>query len=253
MSAPAKQSFSSIYDDPHPHGYFETLDALGYRRPDFVLEWARSRADALGPDATVVDIGCSYGVNSVALKHDRSFTEAAALVADAPADAAAGAFTSLAGDRPAPRVVGIDVSAHATGWAVDAGLLDAAVVRDLNTEDLTAAEVDLIASPSVVLASGIFSYLHAPGFARIFAATGDLAGAEFVGWPLYGEDVSGVVDQLEDLGRTTVHDQVVLHPQRSYATPVERDHFRAQAESRGLPWEGTAAEQALCVTQLTAR
>lgn len=253
MSAPAKkQSFSSIYDDPSPRGYFETLGALDYRTPDFVLEWARSRRDVLGPDAVVVDIGCSYGVNSVALKHDRSFADAAAVIADAPGSATAGAFQALE-DRPGPRVVGIDVSAHATGWAREAGLLDAAVVRDLNTEDLTAEEADLLASPTVVLASGIFSYLHAPGFARVFDATGDLGGAEFVGWPLYGEDVSSVVGQLEDLGRTVVHDQVTLHPQRRYATDTERDHFRDVAEERDLPWVGTPAEQALCVTQLTAR
>lgn len=252
MSAPArKQSFSSIYDDPSPRGYFETLGALDYRTPDFVLAWARRRSEVLGPDAVVVDVGCSYGVNSIALKHDRSFADAATIIADGPEPAAA--FRALPVDRDTPRVVGIDVSVNATGWARDAGLLDAAVVRDLNATDLTADEAALLATPSVVMASGVFSYLHAEGFARIFAATGDLGGAEFVGWPLYGEDVSSVVGQLEDLGRTVVHDQVTLHPQRRYATDVERDHFRDVAEGRDLPWAGTPAEQALCVTQLTAR
>lgn len=253
MGAPAKQSFTSIYDDPSPHGYFETLGALAYRTPDFVLEWARSRPDVVVTDAVVLDIGSSYGVNSIALKHDRSFADAAAIIADRPGSAAADAFRTLAAGRPAPRVVGVDVSANATGWARDAGLLDAAVVRDLNAEDLTPEEVELLAEPTLVLASGIFSYLHAEGFARIFAAAGTLAGAEFVGWPLHGEDVDPVRAQLVDLGRTVVHDQVTLHPQRRYASAAERDHFRALAVGRGLPWEGTAAEDALCVTRLTAR
>ena len=82
--------------------------------------------------------------------------------------------------------------------------------------------------------------------------SGDLDGAELVGWPLYGEPVSQVVGQLEGLGRTVSHDRDTLRPQRRYATPVEQDHFRGLAESQGLPWAGTPAEHALCVTQLTA-
>src|SRR3546814_12223073 len=66
----SKADFSAIYVQPDPRAYFRTLGALGYVIPhlarpvfDQLIE-ARQRAQGGGP-ITVLDLGCSYGVNPV--------------------------------------------------------------------------------------------------------------------------------------------------------------------------------------------
>src|SRR3546814_7778219 len=65
----SKADFSAIYVQPDPRAYFRTLGALGYVIPhlarpvfDQLIE-ARQRAKGGGP-ITVLDLGCSYGVNA---------------------------------------------------------------------------------------------------------------------------------------------------------------------------------------------
>src|SRR3546814_7020588 len=70
----SKADFSAIYVQPDPRAYFRTLGALGYVIPhlarpvfDQLIE-ARQRAKGGGP-ITVLDLGCSYGVNAALMKY----------------------------------------------------------------------------------------------------------------------------------------------------------------------------------------
>jgi len=250
-----KKSFASIYAQRSPDAYFSALSALKYRSYDFAWEWAQRASLGMGEShwrgKTVVDVGCSYGINGLSLKCGLPFSTAST-IAEVCGDYV-NLFAALSEKRRSIRIVGVDTAVSATEFALDAGLIDDAITTDVNTENLSEADRGVLGGGvDLLLASGVFSYVGAEGFERLLNAIDPNSGFEFVGWPLFGDDLSALVKVCRDQGLTSFRHTEALLPQRLYASDEERDSYRQRALERGLDFDNTLADRFLCATQFVA-
>ncbi|MFB7667773.1 hypothetical protein ACFC1R_28260 [Kitasatospora sp. NPDC056138] len=264
MEGFGKQSFESAYQQPLPDEYFRSLAPLRYRTPDFcanllpaVVAGIRQRTGRR--QLKVIDLACSYGINSALLKCGLTFADLAHRCL-APGDAARkpgeeivqdAAFVKARTIDPDLTVVGVDVSHPAIAYALATGLIDAAVTTDLEHADPAEHEARALAGADLVLATGAFSYLGATTFHRILALQ-DLA-PTVLGWPIYGSSTTAVERCLTRHGLTVTHPQPAPRHQRDFADARERDAYHSTLRRTKLPYLGTAAETSLCVTPILAR
>ena len=127
-----KQSLDDVYSAPDPRPYFQTLRQVDYQMPQVAKPYFAKLIEELTP-ATVLDVGCSYGVNAALYRCDTTMDELYDHYADtAGLDRAALVERDRARVRDTTvRFVGLDVSGPALTYATDAGFLDDAVSADL--------------------------------------------------------------------------------------------------------------------------
>lgn len=69
--------FDDIYAEPYPHAYFSVLGALDYMIPDVAEPVIRQALNAPahrhGEENTILDVGCSYGINAAIHRFPVSF------------------------------------------------------------------------------------------------------------------------------------------------------------------------------------
>ena len=71
-----KTNFDDIYDQPDPRAYYRWLGSYDYAVPHYGKQMFRQVMDALPvANPTLVDLCCSYGVNSALLKHDLELSD----------------------------------------------------------------------------------------------------------------------------------------------------------------------------------
>jgi carnitine O-acetyltransferase len=176
-----KAAFADIYSQPDPRGYFGTLRKLDYRIPQLAKPHFEGLIDQLRDGAatvSVLDIGCSYGINAALLRCDASMDE----LYDRYCGIDASTQTRgslLAHDRElvqsrahgAPvRFVGLDVSRSALSYAVDAGFLDDAVCADLEADEPTAGQRERLAGADLVTSTGCIGYVTEQTIGRVVRA-----------------------------------------------------------------------------------
>ncbi|WP_370153844.1 hypothetical protein [Ferrovibrio sp.] len=180
----AKADFSAIYVQPDPRAYFRTLGALGYgiphlARPVFeqLIAARRQARLAAGEDATVtvLDLGCSYGVNAALMKYALGYDQLIERY-DLMAQQQAGPDDMLRLDRhyyaawpqrPDIRVIGLDVSGPAVRYAESCGILDAGIVADLESEDPGAEAAALLSGIDLIVSTGCVGYVTSRSFRRL--------------------------------------------------------------------------------------
>ncbi|MGW4248000.1 class I SAM-dependent methyltransferase [Nocardia sp. NPDC004722] len=180
-SSTGKASFDDIYDRPDPRQYYARMAELDYQipelaKPHFQRVLAEYR-DATGIAApTVLDIGCSYGVNAALLRLD-------ATMSDLAEHYRAGGDTEelLTRDRellasgnrlPGVRFVGMDASRPALDYARAAGFLDDIVHADLEAADPTEAQRATLAAADLVISTGCVGYISERTLLRVARAHG---------------------------------------------------------------------------------
>ena len=183
FDATGKVILNSIYNSPDPRAYWRTLSDLDYRVPQeakpYFLRCAAARRERMGASCfgTIVDLGCSYGINSLLLRFDLAIADLRHRYAS-PDIAALGREHLIARDRRLavrrdfPRFVGIDVSPQAAAYAADAGLLEEVVVADLERRTLNSHEARSVADAAVIISTGCFGYVTEASFARILQPCG---------------------------------------------------------------------------------
>nr|BFE74485.1 hypothetical protein GCM10020092_077860 [Actinoplanes digitatis] len=170
-----KVSLEGIYTQPDPRAYFTTLRELDYCIPQLakpyfqqiIGQYRESRQVAV---PTVVDVGCSYGVNAALLRCDATMDD----LYDRYADTELTRQELLERDRelvrshgsPA-RFVGLDVSRPALEYASAAGFLDDAVQADLETREPTARQRALFADADIVISTGCLGYVTGRTLVRV--------------------------------------------------------------------------------------
>ncbi|MFC6887115.1 MULTISPECIES: class I SAM-dependent methyltransferase [Actinomadura] len=179
-----KISLDHIYTQPDPRDYFGTLRELGYTIPqlakphfaDLVREFREARGV---PVPTVLDIGCSYGINAALAKCDTTMDALYERYCDPSArtrDDLLERDRELVGSSAAAgavRFVGLDSSGPALDYALDAGFLDAAVHADLENDDPTGPQRETLASADLVVSTGCVGYVTERTIGRVVAAHGD--------------------------------------------------------------------------------
>lgn len=244
-----KISLDHIYTQPDPRAYFTTLRDLDYRipqlaRPHFAAlidEYREARNVAV---PTVLDIGCSYGINAALLKYGITMGELYERYGGADAhrrtrDALLARDRELSrrAPRTAPaRFIGLDASDNALSYALDAGFLDGAVHADLESGDPTGPQRDLLAETDLVVSTGCLGYVTERTIARVVAACGGRRPwmAHFI---LRMFPFDPIAETLAAAGYETVRREGLFR-QRRFATPQERENVLLRLADAGIDPHG---------------
>ncbi|GID91158.1 class I SAM-dependent methyltransferase [Amorphoplanes digitatis] len=239
-----KVSLEGIYTQPDPRAYFTTLRELDYCIPQLakpyfqqiIGQYRESRQVAV---PTVVDVGCSYGVNAALLRCDATMDD----LYDRYADTELTRQELLERDRelvrshgsPA-RFVGLDVSRPALEYASAAGFLDDAVQADLETREPTARQRALFADADIVISTGCLGYVTGRTLVRVAGARRDRRPwmAHFV---LRMFPFAPIADRLADLGYETTRVDRTFR-QRLFASDREQRQVLETMSAAGVDPEG---------------
>jgi SAM-dependent methyltransferase len=233
----SKADFSAIYVQPDPRAYFRTLGALGYVIPhlarpvfDQLIE-ARRRARGGGP-VTVLDLGCSYGVNAALMKYAVDY------------DQLAERYDTLTYQQLAPeeilrldrhyfaswpkrhdiRVIGLDISREAIRYAEDCGILDAGIVADLESDEISPLAAQELAKVDLIVSTGCVGYVTNRTFEKLAVCTANGEAPWVASFVLRMFDYGDIAQTLKRQGLVT--------QKFEGATFVQR-RFRDEAEMRG--------------------
>ncbi|QFG24431.1 class I SAM-dependent methyltransferase [Actinomadura sp. WMMB 499] len=248
-----KISLDHIYTQPDPRAYFTTLRELDYHipqlaRPHFAELIAEYRAARGVAVPTVLDLGCSYGINAALLKYGITMGELYQRYGGAGTraltrDALLARDRELArgGPRTAPaRFLGLDASGDALSYALDAGFLDGAVHADLESDDPTGPQRDLLAQADLVISTGCLGYVTERTIARLVAAGGDRRPwmAHFI---LRMFPFDPIAETLAAAGYETVRREGLFR-QRRFATPQERENVLLRLADAGIDPSGLESD-----------
>jgi len=147
------------------------LGALDYMIPDVVEPVVRQVlagwSGINGRDPTVLDVGCSYGINAAVhryplgvsdLRHRYSRREIMGLSA-AQMVALDRAYYAGWPEIGRSRFIGLDVSGPAIDYAKAVGLIDRGVVANLETDPMSDADAAVLGQADVILSTGAVGYV----------------------------------------------------------------------------------------------
>jgi SAM-dependent methyltransferase len=246
-----KASLDHIYTQPDPRTYFNTLRKLDYCIPQLAKPHFTRLINQLGrarPTVTVLDIGCSYGINGALLRCDATMDDLYERYGGP--DATAQSRDSLvAGDRAlvtarrrpdGPRLVGLDVAGNALSYAQAAGFIDEAVLADLERDDPTDVQRAQLAGVDLAVSTGCIGYVTERTIARVIRAAGDRPPwmAHFV---LRMYPFAPIEECLAGFGYETVQDERVFR-QRMFVTPEEQAQVLATLAEVGVDPQGLEAD-----------
>jgi len=163
-----KYSFDHVYTEPDPRPYCVALRRMDYHLPqvakphfaELVEEYRLARGVA---EPTVLDIGCSYGVNAALYRRDITMDELYRHY-DGPEVARLDRAELIERDRRliqsrGVRFVGLDTSGPALDYARAAGFLDQTVHADLEQDAPTEDQSALLAQADLVVSTGCLGYV----------------------------------------------------------------------------------------------
>ena len=207
---------------------------------------------------TVVDVGCSYGVNAALLRCDATIDElydryggadGAGLGRDELV-ARDRAFVRSRRDPEAVRFVGLDRSAPALTYALDAGLLDDAVEADLESGPATEEQRARLAGADIVISTGCLGYVGERTIRQVAEAgrrdprdgpgsSGRLPWMAHFVLRMFSYDP--IAESLSELGYETEHIEGVFK-QRRFASAQEQALVLDNLSSAGVDPQGLEAD-----------
>ncbi|MBU3888510.1 class I SAM-dependent methyltransferase [Methylosinus sp. KRF6] len=179
-----KADFNDVYRRRDPRAYYEVLGALDYVIPEVACPIFAQLVERCvierGRPITVLDIGCSYGVNAALLRHDITLRQlrerylSPSVQALSPDQVAEydGRFYSGWPARTDVQFIGLDISSEAIAYALEAGLLNDGAATDLETEPLDDRTRSLIARADLVISTGCVGYITHATFEKVMEASG---------------------------------------------------------------------------------
>lgn len=247
-----KADFTDEYNAADPRSYYASLGELAYQVPEHGAAVFRHLSEAIDDqqDATptVLDVCCSYGINAALINHDLSFADlrrhySSPEVAGMDRTELVEADRRLLAEhrRADPvRMLGLDVSEAAVGYAVDVGLLDGGIVADLESDPAQTSVQEALGQADLVTITGGVGYVNERTFEEIVTA-GDGAPPWVAALTLRWIGFDGIADALDDHGLVTERVDGFSVRQRRFADADEREHVFASLDDKGL--EPTALEQ----------
>lgn len=252
-----KVSFDHIYDLNDPREYFGTLREFGYEIPEHGRRVFSTLIEAKlaggrmadGGRVRVLDLCCSYGINAALLKYEVDLDdlyerycseEVSRLSSDELAESDV-AFFRERGKESSPSVEGLDVAESAVRYGIQAGLLDAGFVEDLEGTEpsdrlrRTAARADLLT------VTGGISYITEHTFGRLISAARSSAGGRLpwvAAFPLRTVSYARISEVLSAHGMVTERLEGRTFVQRRFASPEERESALKMLADMGLSPEG---------------
>jgi len=243
-----KTDFDLIYTQPDPRGYFGVLSGLDYRIPELAKPYflkliQEFREERRRTEATVLDIGCSYGINAALLRCDSTMDEMAARYrssAGLDTDALAAVdrrFVDQRAGLDGVRFVGFDASESALAYARAAGFVDDTLHADLEATDPTEAQRAVLAGVDIVVSTGCVGYVTEQTIGRV-AEVGRPWMAHFV---LRMFSFAPIAERLSALGYRTERVDGVFK-QRRFASSDERDQVIESLAAAGVDPSGLESD-----------
>jgi hypothetical protein len=250
-----KANFESIYNRPDPREYFRVLGGLGYAIPDLAKSVIGSLIAAAGKHAAqrplkVLDIGCSYGINAALQKYPIDLQRLAnrytakemqhVHCADlGPLDSHYFRSWPLKTDAV---FVGLDSSQRAVSYALRAGLLEAAVSRNLESEDPTPEEAALLRGANLIISTGCVGYVTEKTLRRLLALQEWCAMPWVANFVLRMFPYDAISDSLENFGLVTEKLEGVTFVQRRFHSEDEMQSTLKTLKDRGINPDGKEAD-----------
>jgi hypothetical protein len=266
LDATGKVSLDHLYVQDDPRAYFGTLRELDYCIPQLakpyfakLIEDYRENARVAVP--TVLDVGCSYGINAALLRCDATIDD---LYEHYGRDSAGLDRRELvARDRAfvrsrrqpeegGVRFLGLDRSEPAVAYALDAGLLDGAVLADLESDAPTGEQRARLGEADLVISTGCLGYVGVRTVRQVADAAAGAAAAAGGGsddarlpwmahFVLRMFSYDPIAESLGELGYETVHVEG-LFKQRRFASTHEQALVLDTLSSTGVDPDGLEAD-----------
>ncbi|MBU6296930.1 MAG: hypothetical protein KGJ79_02240 [Alphaproteobacteria bacterium] len=249
-----KADFEWTYNRLDPRSYFQVLGALDYAIPEraapIFLKTFDAYATARRRDAlTVLDLGCSYGINAAVLKYGRTMEELREHYNSldeqeiAPRDVLRADQTDFFDGNPKRdiAIVGIDRAQFASSYGFWAGLLDDAIPEDFELNDPTPQAASTIARCDLVISTGVVGYVTERTFTRILRCQPENEMPWVASFVLRMFDYGPVAATLEQFGYVTEKLAGRYFRQRRFADDAERKHVERLLEKRNLCTSGLEA------------
>lgn len=246
----SKANFDDVYDLPDPRRYYRTLGALDYRIPTEAAPVFRRVMRAIDVERpTIVDVGCSYGVNAAMIRFDLDFAELvaryrkASMAAESVAEAIFSDAAFFADMEPAvdATFAGVDVAREALGYARAVGLIDRAIPENLESEPLSREGAAALSGADLIITTGAVGYVTSETFTKILSAAEGPPPC-VAAFALRQFPFDAIAAELRGFGLETEKLEGRYFPQRRFIDAEEQAGAIAAVEALDLDPEGLEAD-----------
>lgn len=248
-----KAVFDDAYNQPDPRMYYEDLGRLGYRiageaQPQIARTVSALVAAREEEQPKVIDIGSSYGINAALLNSDLTLDHLdkhyrTDKIADWNRDRVLERDREFFSEHESDlncEIVGIDISEPALRYAVDAGLLDAALAVNLEENTLAPNEAEILTDADLIMSTGAVGYVSEATFEQVLDACDDsrpwVANSVLRMFPY-----DGFLELLENRGYVTEKYESTLI-QRAFASEEEEANVMDNLKEVGINPTGLEAD-----------
>ncbi|MGI9425435.1 MAG: class I SAM-dependent methyltransferase [Hyphomicrobiaceae bacterium] len=248
-----REEYEQIYQQPDPRAYFRILHGLDYRIPELAAPVFRNVVNAIsefrGCRPKVLDLGCGFGINAALMRYPIDMDRLAHRCRDLDTGEISSASV-IEFDRNyfaswPPQVdleyIGYDVSELPVSYAKSVRLIDYGFSRDLELEELTAAEKKLVRGTDLILSTGCAGYVTEATFEHFFAVNKKRKPwlAIFV---LRTESFADLSAYFEAQGMKVEKLEGVTFIQRRFHSSTEWTQALMTLETHEVPTEGKEAD-----------
>lgn len=246
-----KTDFDNIYNRRDPRAYFGELRACEYQipqnaKPTFLRVFENLRRLRRRPGLSVVDVGCSYGINAALLRYGFTLDDLYRRYADPDitlmsADALRRADLTFFSSRPTSPTLyftGLDSAQRAVEYAEDVRLLDRAVTANLETRTLEPSQAAALARSDIVISTGAVGYVTEQTFTQVVQASHASSPPWVASFVLRMFPYTSMAEALAAEGMATFKLGGQTFIQRRFSDSDEQAGVLAQLEERGLQVAG---------------
>ncbi|HEX5778844.1 MAG TPA: class I SAM-dependent methyltransferase [Xanthobacteraceae bacterium] len=249
-----KSDFSEIYTDRDPREYFRVLGQLDYIVPHVAQpvfdQLIRARAETQDEPVTVLDLGCSYGLNGALMKYALRYDALRERYTD-PALKPLTSDALLALDRhfyqswpknPRVRVIGLDPSANAVRYGEAAGTMDLGLPLDLENNDPTPEQAKALEEVDLIVSTGCVGYVTSKTFKRLARLARRGRPAWVASFVLRMFPYDEIEETFATLGLQTERFESATFVQRRFANFEEMEATIKAVEALGLDPRGRESD-----------
>lgn len=242
----AKANLEEIYNAPSPVPYYTRLGELDYviphlARPVFGSLIAERAANQEGP-VTVLDLGCSYGVNGALMRAGLSYDmlrdrysspEIRNLPSDTLLDHDRNFFAAWP-RRHNVRIIGLDVSTAAVDYARKSGAIDEGYAENLETGIISDEFANALNKVDLIISTGCVGYITQKTFDIILSACTNKRAAWVASFVLRMFPYASIAARLARHGLETEKLAGTLFIQRRFEDQAEMDATLEALRAQGI-------------------
>lgn len=249
-----KANFDEIYTAPDPRQYFRVLGQLDYIIPHLAQpifgQLIRARSERQNEPVTVLDLGCSYGVNGALMKYAIGFDAIRERYTSPQLQGLSRSellkhdqafFRSWPRDENV-RVIGLDVSKEAIRYAQESGAIDVGYALDLENNDPTPEQAEALAQVDIVISTGCVGYVTSKTFRRLTKLSRRGRPAWVASFVLRMFPYEAIERTLSEQALVTEKFEGATFVQRRFANEEEMQATVSAVEARGLDTFGREIE-----------